>query len=183
MGRESLNDVLVLRLEKGQDFFVPISANPIPSAFGARCALAVGLAPCCRVRSVYTFLTPHSCLYFCIVTVRVISIAQLAARVEPMRTATVIEDGLGLTHDVESAAAPTAPSSQSAAVLPKEIWRLVDFIYTRSVATAVVCLCMYMPVHVAPLTCGCLWYRSCRCCLISRVVGTPTPILCRGFLR
>lgn len=99
MGRESLNDVLVLRLEKGQDFFVPISANPIPSAFGA-------------------------------------SIAQLAARSEPMRTVAVIEDGLGLPHESESTAtAPSGPSTQSVAVLPKEIWRLVDFIYTRGIDT------------------------------------------------
>ena len=58
------------------------------------------------------------------------SIAQLAGRVEPMRSTPVVEGDDGVR--VEPAPAP-APSSQSAAVLPKEIWRLVDFIYTRGI--------------------------------------------------
>jgi phosphatidylinositol-bisphosphatase len=92
LGFESLNDVLVLRLDRGQDFFVPITANPVPTAFGA-------------------------------------SIAELALRATPVRylSSAAREDGVGATD------ARSASTSGDVALLPKEIWWLVDLLFSRCV--------------------------------------------------
>ncbi len=42
-GREKLEDILVLHLEKGKDFFITVSGNYLPSCFGSSLETLVNL--------------------------------------------------------------------------------------------------------------------------------------------
>ena len=63
-GEELLEDILVLHLEKGKDFFISVSGNYLPSCFGSSLKTLVNLHTYIREVPVATLvdLVSHCCI-------------------------------------------------------------------------------------------------------------------------
>lgn len=120
LGRPTLSDILILRIEKGRDFFLSISGKAMPSCFGCTPSQLAG-----RIEPMHSIAAPG------IPVSSIIASAGSAGGAAGGSSAASGEATVQLAAG--SSAGESAPAKPNAGgragelmKLPKEVWRLVD---------------------------------------------------------